>query len=120
MMHFVQSLFLLFTFFITHHVEATDYPQTDKDGSIQCSWFKNQIISSNDLHPFRRIVNFILGGFNNHIAHHLFPQVHLIYYPKLSRFIYRVLAEHSIYPNKTSYVGGVLSHLRWLKEMGKQ
>lgn len=118
-MHALQSLVLLFTFFMTHHVEKTAYPETDESGIIQTSWLMNQIICSNDMHPFSRSANFILGGFNNHIAHHLFPHIHHIYYPKLSRLLYDTLREHGIFPNQTSYWGGIVSHLRFLKRMGE-
>src|SRR5660398_289973 len=73
LMHLIQSLFLLFTFFMTHHVTNTLYPETNREGNIKSSWFMNQVKSSNDMHPFSKTANFILGGFNNHIAHHLFP-----------------------------------------------
>lgn len=118
-MHLVQSLFLLFTFFMTHHVEATHYPKTDADGIINTSWLMNQVLSSNDMHPFSETANFIFGGFNNHIAHHLFPHYHHIHYPKLNVILYQTLAEHGILPNQTSYFGGIRSHLRLLKQMGK-
>ncbi len=117
-MHLAQSLFLLFTFFMTHHVESTAYPTTDEQGYINTSWVLNQIRSSNDMHPFSPIANFILGGFNNHIAHHLFPHYHHIYYPTINKIIYRVLREHNIEPNQTSYWGGIVSHLRLLRHMG--
>lgn len=119
-MHLTQSLFLLFTFFMTHHVEETEYPTTDKGGYIQTSWLMNQIKSSNDMHPFSETVNFILGGFNNHIAHHLFPHVHHIHYPKLNKILYNILRENNIKPNQTTYWGGLLSHLRLLKRMSKK
>ncbi len=119
LMHLLQSLFLLFTFFMTHHVESTLYPDTDQDGYINTSWVMNQIKSSNDMHPFSPLANFILGGFNNHIAHHLFPHIHHFYYPRLNKILYRVLLENGVTPNQTSYWGGVLSHLRLLKQMGR-
>lgn len=118
-MHFLQSLFLLFTFLITHHVEATDYPDTNGDGYIKTSWLMNQVKSSNDMHPFSSTANFILGGFNNHIAHHLFPHVHHVHYPCISRILYAILEAHGIMPNHTSYFGGIRSHLRLLKRMGR-
>lgn len=90
-MHLIQSLFLLLTFFMTHHVKNTEYPTTDENGYIRTSWLMNQIKSSNDMHPFSETANFILGGFNNHIAHHLFPHYHHIYYPKLNKVLYEVL-----------------------------
>lgn len=119
LMHLAQSLFLLFTFFMTHHVEATEYPTTDTEGRISTSWLMNQIKSSNDMHPFSETANFILGGFNNHIAHHLFPHYHHIHYPQLNRILYGVLIENGIQPNQTSYYGGIVSHLRLLKRMSR-
>ena len=116
-MHLCQSVFLLFTFFITHHVEGTEYPTTNNEGEINTSWVMNQIKSSNDLHPFSKTANFIFGGFNNHIAHHLFPNVHHVHYPELNKVVYRVLNENGIQPNETSYFGGIVSHLRLLKKM---
>jgi linoleoyl-CoA desaturase len=117
-MHLSQSLFLLFTFFMTHHVETSQYPTTDENGTIQTSWIMNQIRSSNDMHPFSEVANFIFGGFNNHIAHHLFPHIHHLHYPKLNKILYHHLEKNSIFPNKTTYFGGIASHLRHLKKMG--
>jgi linoleoyl-CoA desaturase len=120
LMHFIQSLFLLLTFFMTHHVESTAYPEIDGAGNIAMSWMMNQIKSSNDMHPFSATANFILGGFNNHIAHHLFPNIHHAHYPKLNRILYEVLLCNDITPNQTSYVGGIVSHLRLLHQMGNR
>jgi len=120
LMHLVQSVFLLFTFFMTHHVLETTYPATDEAGIIQTSWLMNQISSSNDMHPFSETANFILGGFNNHIAHHLFPHISHIHYPKLNKILYRTLEENGITPNQTSYIGGAISHLKLLKKLGKK
>lgn len=118
-MHLFQSLFLLFTFFMTHHVESTAYPETDEKGYISTSWFMNQVESSNDFYPFSRSANFIFGGFNNHIAHHLFPHVHHACYPQLSDILYKALGEKDIYPNQTTFWGGARSHLKLLKKMSK-
>ena len=120
LMHLTLSFFLLFTFFMTHHVESTQYPTTDNKGFINTSWLMNQIKSSNDMHPFSETANFILGGFNNHIAHHLFPHVHHLHYPKLNKILYALLKDNGVVPNQTSYIGGMVSHLKYLKQMGKQ
>lgn len=117
-MHLAQSLFLLFTFFMTHHVEKTQYP-TVENGVINASWLMNQIKSSNDMYPFSPAANFIFGGFNNHTAHHLFPHIHHAHYPELSRVLYGVLNKNGITPNQTTYWGGIISHLKLLRRMGK-
>lgn len=118
-MHLTQSLFLLFTFFISHHVEQTEYFTTDDRGYIKCSWLLNQIKSSNDVHPFSNTANFIFGGFNNHVAHHLFPHIHHVHYPQLNKILYSILYNHNIHPNATTFTGGIISHLRHLKNLSK-
>jgi linoleoyl-CoA desaturase len=116
-MHLTQSLFLLFTFLMTHHVEETEYPTINNNGLIKTSWLMNQIKSSNDIYPFSEVANFIFGGFNNHTAHHLFPHYHHIHYPKINRILYGILSKNGIKPNQTTYWGGLVSHLKHLKRM---
>ncbi|WP_299255342.1 fatty acid desaturase [uncultured Aquimarina sp.] len=118
-MHLVQSLFLLFTFFMTHHIEGVMYPKTDDFGFINASWLINQIQSSNDFYPFSKTANFIFGGFNNHIAHHLFPHIHHVYYPELNKILYKILRSNFIEPNRTTYIGGIISHLSHLRVLGR-
>jgi linoleoyl-CoA desaturase len=118
LMHLTLSFFMLFTFFMTHHVETTAYPTTDENGNINTSWVMNQIKSSNDMHPFSETANFILGGFNNHIAHHLFPHIHHVHYPKINKVLYSILINNNIKPNHTTYWGGIISHLKLLKRLG--
>jgi linoleoyl-CoA desaturase len=117
LMHAFQSLFLLFTFLMTHHVIGTEYPEIDDNGVINSTWLMNQVRSSNDMYPFSHVANFIFGGFNNHTAHHIFPNIHHAYYPELSRNLYKTLIEYGIKPNQTTYWGGICSHLRLLKRM---
>ena len=116
-MHLVQSQFLLFTFFITHHVEKTAYFDVDEGGYINTSWINNQVRSSNDFYPFSEAANFIFGGFNNHVAHHLFPHIHHIHYPFVNKIIYRILRENNVEPNRSGFFSGIRSHLRHLKNM---
>ena len=115
-MHAVQSIFLLYTFFMTHHVKGSAYPTTNEDGKISTSWVMNQIKSSNDMHPFSKTANFIMGGFNNHVAHHLFPNIHHLHYVSLNKILYPFLLSRGIVPNQTTYWGGIKGHLQLLKQ----
>ena len=117
-MHAFISLFVLLTFLITHHVESTSYPTSSKTGEIQTSWMMNQIKSSNDFHPFSATANFLFGGFNNHVAHHLFPHIPHYYYPNINRIIYPILTHEGIIPNQTTYWQGIRSHFRHLRNLG--
>lgn len=117
LMHVLMSWFLLFTFLITHHVEQTLYPEVKF--RINASWMMHQIGSSNDFHPFSKLANFIFGGFNCHVAHHLFPNMCHIHYPSVSRIIYAHLIANDIVPNQTGYFEGIWSHIRLLKRSGQ-
>lgn len=117
-MHLVQSLFLSFTFIMTHHVEGSYYPEI-KEHTIACSWMANQIKSSNDIWPKSRLANFFFGGFNNHIAHHLFPRVNHFYYPRINERLYPLLVQMGYQPQSGSYWKGVQRHLKLLWVRGK-
>lgn len=119
-MHMFQSLYTLFTFFITHHVDSSNYPVADKQGQINTSWFRNQVESSNDFYPFSNVANFIFGGVNNHVAHHLFPHINHFHYPKANRILYEELNGNGIVPNQSTYFGGISSHLKLLKLRGRR
>jgi linoleoyl-CoA desaturase len=119
-MHMVQSVYTLFTFFITHHVYDADYPTANNEGVIGTSWFMNQVKSSNDFYPFSNVANFFFGGVNNHVAHHLFPHICHYHYPKLNLILYDVLQKNNIIPNQSTYLGGIVSHLKLLKKRGVQ
>jgi linoleoyl-CoA desaturase len=118
-MHLFQSLYTLYTFFITHHIYDSTYPEVTNEGLIDTSWFMNQVKSSNDFYPFSNVANFIFGGVNCHIAHHLFPHINHYHYPRLNRILYTRLSEKNIVPSQTSFGGGIISHLKLLKERGK-
>jgi linoleoyl-CoA desaturase len=117
-MHIFQSAYTLFTFFITHHVQGSAYPDSHSDGTIETSWFMNQIRSSNDFHPHSHIANFIFGGVNSHITHHLYPHINHYYYPQVNKVLYAALKRNAIQPKITSFFGGIRSHLKHLKDMG--
>lgn len=117
MMHLCMSSVLIFVIVMSHHVDGADYPDRDSSGNIATSWHMNQIKSSNDFYPFSKTANFLFGGFNNHITHHLFPNVHHYYYPGINVILYDILLKNGIKPNETTFMGGVVSHLRLLKRM---
>ncbi len=116
-MHLCQSSLLIFVIVMSHHVDKAEYPERDSNGIIATSWHMNQIKSSNDFYPFSKTANFIFGGFNNHITHHLFPHVHHYYYPQINIILYPILQHHNIIPNQTTFFGGIVSHLKLLKRM---
>ena len=116
-MHALQSVLLLYTFLITHHVEETWYPSVQEE-QVEGSWLEHQVRSANDFFPFSRVANFVFGGFNCHVAHHLFPNLAHIHYPQVSEVLHRELAASGLPCNQTGYFQGIRSHLRLLHRFG--
>jgi linoleoyl-CoA desaturase len=116
LMHLINSLFLLFTFLISHHVPQT-HPET-KPG--EHSWLMQQITSSADFHAESGWAYWIFGGFNAHTAHHLFPRICHVHYPAVTKIIRKNLQENRLPYNSFSFTKGVICHLQFLKQMGKQ
>lgn len=110
----VLSVFLSFTFFMSHHIKEAAY----FNNQLDISWLENQIASTVDFHGQSEIANFIFGGFHAHVAHHLFPNVSHIHYPKLTHIIREELAGTHIRYQSINFFHGVMSHLELLRQKG--
>ncbi len=116
-MHMLVSLALTYTFFISHHVVEVPYVEADEANHVvHDAWSRHQVITTIDFNPDSPVSNFIFGGFNLHIAHHLFPEVCHIHYPALTDIIKETLEENNADWYKSfSFFEGVVSHVKHLK-----
>lgn len=121
--HMAVSVFVAFTFFISHHVTELDYVDSGNARDlISDSWIHHQITTTIDFEPDNRLADFIFGGFNLHVAHHVFPEVSHQHYPALTRLIRDVLAENncSDWYKSFSFTEGCASHLQHLKNIAER
>jgi linoleoyl-CoA desaturase len=122
LVHAIVSIFVAFTFFISHHVTELEYVDSNPQQHLVAdSWIHHQITTTIDFNPESRVANFIFGGFNIHVAHHVFPEVSHEHYPALTKIIRNILAEHDLDDWYQSYTfrKGCISHLRHLKNITK-
>ncbi|MFN0202929.1 MAG: fatty acid desaturase family protein [Bacteroidia bacterium] len=121
-MHAFLSIFLAFTFFISHHVQEIDYIELEAgQNMVPDSWCHHQVITTIDFNPNSNIAHFIFGGFNTHIAHHLFPEVSHIHYPALTNIIKETFDAHDLDWYKSfSFWQGVRSHLSHLRAIARE
>ncbi len=115
--HLFVSLGLSYLSYVSHHVEEVDYVQADESaGLINDTWTKHQIITTIDFNPDSRVANFIFGGFNLHVAHHLFPDTCHVHYRALTAIIKETLEENKVDWYKSfTFFEGISSHLKHLK-----
>ncbi len=120
-MNFSISLFLAFTFYISHHVLETKYAEARYENTlVKSSWIRHQIVSTTDFNIDSKLGNYIFGGFNLHVAHHIFPEVSHVHYPALTKIIRETLDENQLNWYKSfGFFEGVASHLSLLKKTGR-
>jgi linoleoyl-CoA desaturase len=122
-MHLVVSVFLTFTFFISHHIQEVKYVRANEQTNlIENSWLSHQINTTIDFHPNSYLAHFIFGGFNTHIAHHVFPDVCHIHYPAITKIIRETLVENNVghWYKSFTFIDGVKSHIKHLKVTAHQ
>ena len=113
------SLFLSFTFFLSHHVQEAEYYSIEDGQELSSSWFRVQVSSTIDFHGQSPLANLIFGGFHAHVAHHLFPSLSHIYYPRVTRIIRQELESEGYPYTSLNFFSGVASHLKLLRDKGK-
>jgi fatty acid desaturase len=70
----------------SHHVTELDYVNSNPQQQLVAdSWIHHQITTTIDFNPESRFANFIFGGFNIYVAHHVFPKVSHEHYPSLTQ-----------------------------------
>lgn len=117
--HFINSLFLLFTFLMSHHVPQTNFHAATSDHAIPHSWALQQIRSSADFHADKKWAYWLFGGFNAHVAHHLFPGICHVHYRDVTRIIRKQLLVRAVPYHSFTWWQGVKFHFHLLKEMGQ-
>jgi linoleoyl-CoA desaturase len=120
-MHLTMGITLGLTFQTTHAVEETLPPRWRQFGVIDNPWAIHILESTSDFNTQSRMLNFLFGGLNTHVAHHLFPQYAHVHYPAISKIIREVAAEQGLpyVENKSMWVAA-WSHIKYLKYLGNK
>ncbi len=118
LMHFVQSYAFIFSLAPSHFVEETLFDKIDATGTLRQSWAGHQLAASLDYHATKHWANFLFGGFNAHVAHHLFPNISHVHYPAISGMIQKSAAEFKLQYHNISLPRAIGSHFRLLRRLG--
>ncbi len=107
-------------FQLAHCVGEADFPLPRPDtGRIDKPWAVHQVETTVDYARRSRVLAWFLGGLNFQIEHHLFPRICHVNYPAISRVVEDTCREYGVrYAEHESFVSGLRSHVRWLRQMG--
>lgn len=115
-MHMSAGLLLSFVAVLGHFVEGPAFP-APPNGIIENSWSEHELEATIDFAPSSQVINWITGGLNTHVAHHLFPSICHIHYYNLTKIIEDYCTENNYQYKKESLWGGLRSHFRYLKRL---
>lgn len=118
-MHIVNSVFFIHLLISTHFCMETQFPAPKENGEMPMDYYHHQLATSMDYSPTSRTWNFLMGGFNAHAAHHLYPKLPHTLYPAISLLIERKTKEFGLPYNKLNWLQSIRSHYRFLKYMGR-
>ncbi len=117
--HFVSGIALGIIFQVTHLSDHSKWPEPDADGLINNTFARHILATTADFSTQNRIITWISGGLNIHVAHHLFPGICHIHLPALAQIVRETADEFAIpYKEYLSVTAAIRSHLKTLKRLG--
>ena len=98
-----QLLSLAVSGFSSSLIFSLSHTTVDAEFDATTKWAENQVrssynwsVGSTDVSMTPHVVNFLVGGLNYQIEHHLFPTIHPIYYPSLAPIVKRYCGKYNI------------------------
>ena len=118
-LHLVEGLSLSVIFQLAHVVENTAFPKPDENGRIGKSWAEHQMYTTANFATNSPVVNFLFGGLNFQVEHHLFPQVCHIHYKQIAPIVKETAEEAGLpYNDYPTLYSAIRSHVKTLKYFG--
>lgn len=121
LMNFFASLLITLALIPSHVAENSLFLLPDENGVMPNSWSHHQVLSVIDFATDNWFLNFFFGGFNHHIAHHLFPGINHVHSSKITPIIKETILEFGLpYNYEPSFINAYISHYQLLKNNGIQ
>jgi linoleoyl-CoA desaturase len=109
-------------FQLAHAVESADFPiPLVETGDMESAWAVHQVETTVDFARRSKMAAWLLGGLNFQIEHHLLPRICHVNFPALSPVVEATCRDFGVkYSEHPSFLAGVISHFRWLRQMGRR
>lgn len=119
-MHILSSIVGVVALISTHVDEDAVFPMPDEDGQMKTTWMVHQMTVTKDFSAGHPVADFLYGGFTHHVAHHLFPGVSHVFYPKITPIIKDFAQKHNLPYTCYPVWAAIRSHYILLKHRGIQ
>ena len=118
LMHMAGGLLLSIVAVLGHFVDGPSFPKAEEE-LINNSWSEHELEATIDFAPNSRIINWITGGLNTHVAHHLFPKICHVHYFNVTPIIEGYCMANEYPYRKEDLFGALSSHFRYLKKLSR-
>jgi linoleoyl-CoA desaturase len=120
-MHCLLGLFISLVLLPSHFVaHARFYENYSTFSECRNSWATHQLLSTIDIAPESKCLNFFLGGLNTNIVHHIYPKICHVHLIPLVKILKTTAEEYNQPYISYSLSGAMKEHFRFLKMMGKR
>jgi linoleoyl-CoA desaturase len=110
------SIFALFVLLPLHPLPDNVFPRLDRNNGLPFSWLRHQFEVTNDLKENNWLVRNVLGNFNFHVAHHLFPNYSYMYYNEITEEIEKFAKEHGLAYKRFPLITALAKHRDLLRQ----
>ncbi|MBL4654413.1 MAG: acyl-CoA desaturase [Bacteroidia bacterium] len=118
-MHCFGGLLLSLVAVLGHFVLNTSFPKPNDNDEIETTWSEHELEATIDFAPTSRIIHWITGGLNTHVAHHLFPKMCHCHYYEITPIIKEYCLANGYSYRQESLKGAIVSHFKYLKKLSK-
>jgi linoleoyl-CoA desaturase len=120
-MHLAEGLVIGLVFQLAHVVEGANFPTPNEEGHVEEAWAVHQLQTTANFSRRSALANFLCGGLNLQIEHHLFPKVCHIHYAALSDIVAQTAREYNLpYLENKNFFTALQSHYRLLRQLGRE
>lgn len=118
LMHAAGGILLSLVAVLGHFVIGPAFPEAN-NGVLDTSWSEHELDATIDFAPSSRIINWITGGLNTHVAHHLYPNICHVHYYAITPIIEAYCRENGFHYRKESLGNAIMSHFKFLSALAK-
>lgn len=113
---FTASIFALIVLLPPHANTGSEFPTANDDQRLPYNWFMHMLKTTNDINGTNWFTKSVMGSYNYHIVHHLFPNIHHTYYPEITEQLKVVCRRYDL-PYRSYKLGTALkNHFLLLKQ----
>lgn len=106
--HYLENIFI-----VNHIQDGCAYPP-------RAHWAVKQVWSTTNWGTGSRFWNFVSGGLNHQLEHHLFPSLHIYLYPEVAPIVKKTCEEFGLpYRNFPTFWHAWFSCMSYLKKLGR-